>query len=206
MPVQVLKKGGKAPPPYLEPDEVPVKAAAPTLIPLPGAKKAKTTEEVVAAVTPPVEAVLAVATETKEVPDVQDLPAEATMAALVDEMAALLPKVSEAKAVLKQFDDRRKKLQALAVEKMANPEMPYTIQGTKAVATFSAQASQRIITDMAKVAELMGTETFLKVAKVTVTDIDKYLSGIQKEQVLAKKATGSREFSMALIEEPSLVD
>jgi hypothetical protein len=57
------------------------------------------------------------------------------------------------------------------------------------------QGSSRSIKDLDKIKELMGTELFMKVATVTLKDIDSYLTLPQREEVLTT-ARGSRTFKV----------
>ncbi len=57
------------------------------------------------------------------------------------------------------------------------------------------KGSSRSIKDMSKVVELMGPELFLKVATVTLKNIDDYLTAPQREEVL-ETTRGSRSFKL----------
>lgn len=52
-----------------------------------------------------------------------------------------------------------------------------------------AKGSSRKITDMAKIREFLGDETFFKLATVTLKDADAYLTPPQKEDVIATERT-----------------
>lgn len=51
------------------------------------------------------------------------------------------------------------------------------------------KGSSRKITDMAKIREFLGDETFFKLATITLKDADAYLTPPQKEQVIVTERT-----------------
>jgi hypothetical protein len=62
--------------------------------------------------------------------------------------------------------------------------------------SFSARGFERKITNMPKLFELIGEDTFLKIAKVTLTDVDKYLGTAEKDKCLEETLTGPRKISV----------
>ena len=57
------------------------------------------------------------------------------------------------------------------------------------------RGTARSITDMDKAVGFMGQETFMKVAKITMSDLDKYLNPEEIEQVIVTKVTDTRRIT-----------
>jgi len=125
-------------------------------------------------------------------------------AELVDQVGALM---EEANPILEQIAALQQKLQPLA-EKMAElqkimdslpgDDETQRLNGTIFRADAGKKGNSRSIKDMALVKKFMGADTFMKVATVKLGDIDKYLTGDQREQV-TETARTSRTVKVARI-------
>ena len=116
--------------------------------------------------------------------------AAAEQAAVVDRLAEIAKKLAKLDPLLKEKAELEKGLRE-AAEDVA-PDEIVTFEGTDFNFVLSAQREERRITDMKMVRKLMGNETFMEVAKVTLKDIDNILSGEEREKVLESGRTGSR--------------
>lgn len=86
------------------------------------------------------------------------------------------------------------KLRASIVNAPADQSV--TIEGMEHDVVFSEKFVQRKITDMAKVRKALGAETFMEVAKVTLGDLDKYLSEKEREPLLEVTRSGARRMKV----------
>lgn len=57
------------------------------------------------------------------------------------------------------------------------------------------RSTSRSITDMKKAVKLLGKETFMKIAKIGLTDLDKYLNPEELEQCVVVKITDTRRIT-----------
>lgn len=57
------------------------------------------------------------------------------------------------------------------------------------------RGTARSVTDMDKAVEMLGTDTFMKIAKIGLADLDKYLNPDQLELVTVTKVTNTRRIS-----------
>lgn len=129
------------------------------------------------------------AAEDMEIEDLIDAYAamKARIDAFKDEMAPLSVLFKEyADALQKHFD---KELEPDQSDKAAG-KLNYLEVGEKAKSrTFKEGANE-------KIAEYVGVETFMEIASVKLGDCDKYLSGIQRDEVLEENQTGSRSLKI----------
>ena len=78
------------------------------------------------------------------------------------------------------------------VDSQIEPTEKMVVKASTVWVEIGEKAKSRTITDMEKVVELFGTETFLKVAKVGLADIDKYLTPEQIALCVSEEKTGRR--------------
>lgn len=57
------------------------------------------------------------------------------------------------------------------------------------------RSTSRTITDMAKAVKLLGKETFMKIVKISLGDLDKYLNPEELAQVTKKELTDTRRIT-----------
>lgn len=93
--------------------------------------------------------------------------------------------------------DKIKELNALEgklkeVAKTLPAEVAGTFIGTKTVFVVSEKQMNRTITDIKDVRKAMGDEVFMECAKITLTDIDKYLTKEQVAKLTVLGRTGNR--------------
>lgn len=109
----------------------------------------------------------------------------------VDRLAEITAKLAPLTNLMKEASVIEKKLREVADEAVAAEETA-TVTGTKHNYCVKERTMARSITDMAQVRKQMGDPLFMEVAKVTLADIDKYLTEEQKSNVLVQSRTGSR--------------
>lgn len=90
---------------------------------------------------------------------------------------------------LKPLADATKKLQQILDELEVDDDATLNEIGSEFRCEVKAKGSSRSITDMNKVREMLGDETFFKLATITLKDADAYLTPPQKEEVIATART-----------------
>lgn len=70
------------------------------------------------------------------------------------------------------------------------------LQGAKYRACIGAKAIKRTIKDMELAKKYLSPDVFMKLVKLTLKDVDDYLTPPQKEQVLNVERSGNRSFSV----------
>lgn len=73
-------------------------------------------------------------------------------------------------------------------------ELVIKVPGEKEL-KIGSRSNVRSITDMDKAVELLGTDTFMKIAKIGLTDLDKYLTPEEVAEVTVTKRSDTRRFS-----------
>ena len=127
-----------------------------------------------------------------------EAPAEVSeIAQLVDRIGEMMPEVAQitmrAKAEtakLKPYQDAMKELQALVDAKDEGDDAVFTEKGVSFEVVAGPRGNQRSISDLDGIKKMLGTELFMKLAKVTLGDIDSYLNPEQKLKVLKTDRTG----------------
>ena len=123
---------------------------------------------------------------------------------LVDQVGALQ---EEAGPILEQIAALQQKLQPLAEKKaelqkimddLPGDDATQRLNGTIFRADAGKRGTSRSIKDMALARKFLGSETFMKIATVKLGDLDKYLTGDQREQV-TETARTSRTVKVARI-------
>lgn len=99
---------------------------------------------------------------------------------------------AQVKLYLKRQAELRKQLATSVPEDTSKAET-YTFKGTLGSVVFSACSITSTIPDLNKVVESLGSEVFMKIAKVGVTDLKAYLTEAEFFKVSAK-GWGSRSF------------
>ena len=135
--------------------------------------------------------------ELPELPGFQAVEGDLAEAAkLADQLGSLQDEVKAAKKVVKTAGELSKKIQELCEAHINGPEGSKTILGEAFTVLIGPRVTERKITDMQKLYEMMGHETFLALAAIKMGDIDKYLSKHQQGQCISANKTGSREFKI----------
>lgn len=117
----------------------------------------------------------------------------------VDRLATLHAQIGDLAPVFKEIKKIEEKLRAVAGEAVANTEGAVVV-GTKADFVVSACGTSRAINDMKGVRSAMGDKLFMEVAKVTLGDVDKYLTEDQKTKLVTETQEGSRSGKLRLKE------
>jgi len=133
---------------------------------------------------------MAQATQAQEQQQEQ-LQENAEVVGLVEKLATINLKIDALKPLEKEAGTIKKTL----LEKIPkdHPETErYVFEGTDHVAEFSPHSKKRLIMDMVKAREIMGEDLFMKIASVSLTDVDKYLSDEEKVKFIVESDTGPR--------------
>lgn len=117
------------------------------------------------------------------------------MADLIDQLGAMEAEVEEAKKLIKQWDAKVKKLRE-AYNAVGDAEDVLIERGAMFEAELGPRSKSRSVSDIQRVYELMGHDTFLKLASVKLTDIDKYLTPDESAEVLEHSQDGNRPITL----------
>lgn len=136
----------------------------------------KTVEEVTKAATAEVQK------PTLEQDQLQDL----NFKERIDELGSMQKKLDQAKAFIKEYNDRLSALTAEIEEAHADvgPDDEYEVHGDHHKLTFGKQSQTRTVKDKEKIIAMMGEKLFLECATISLKDIDNYLTAPQRDEVL----------------------
>jgi len=98
---------------------------------------------------------------------------------------------------LKASESKAKKALLAEIDSTLDATETLQIICEEGVVKVGAKAKSRVITDKDKVLDFIGAETFINISKVSLTDIDAYLTPEQKEQVLESSQTGARKITVS---------
>lgn len=110
---------------------------------------------------------------------------------IVEEMSLLQIQLDTFKLISAKYDTLKKTLLD-SIPLDATEFEPYTFTGTAHKVVFSARAKKREVTDMEAAKEALGVELFMKIAKIGLTELDKYLSQEEKDKFIIETQTGPR--------------
>ncbi len=129
---------------------------------------------------------MAVQYATKKAQSAEELVEIIVQPEVVDEYATLSTKLKKRqenlKPLAKQVSDLEKGIIG-ATDEVLDPSVKATLAGIKFNLDLGAQGQRTSLTDIEKVFELLGFETFMKVAKVNVVDLKAYLNPDQLAEV-----------------------
>ncbi len=115
---------------------------------------------------------------------------------LTDEVGTLEMEVARLKAmpVWQEYEKKKKAL----IEKVetimgVQPEETAQLTGLKYICSFSQKANKRTISNIKVAKSALGNEVFFKVAKINLTDLDKYLSEDERAECVTESRTGPRQ-------------
>lgn len=115
---------------------------------------------------------------------------------LVDEFFGLEAQVAESektlKPVKKRIGELRAALSAMVDDEKVPGDQTRLFEGTKADLEFGVSPDQVVEMDLEQIFKILGKATFLKVAKVSVSDLETYLSGQELEKVIKRDRVGTR--------------
>lgn len=109
---------------------------------------------------------------------------------VVDEFAMLSAKLAKK---LEKLDPLKKKVEKLekgilgAVDEVFDPSVDLVLQGEENELLLGPRGKRTSITDKDKLVDLLGIDLFVKLAKVSVTDLKKYMTPEDVEQVTTAK-------------------
>lgn len=111
--------------------------------------------------------------------------------ALQDEATPILQQIKELTAQLVPFKERLAVLQDYVDELPVDPDLKFHELGDEYLVEAGVKKVCREVKDLEAVRQAMGDEVFMQVAKVTLKDIDAYLTPVEKEPLL-EVTRGSR--------------
>lgn len=111
----------------------------------------------------------------------------------VDRVIELKHKLDAVAAEQKEYDKLVKELRTEAME--VDPDQVVSFEGTKGTVVFGEASRQRVLADMAGVKKALGNELFMSIAKVTLGDLDKYLS-TEESAPLVEQGRGPRKIDI----------
>jgi hypothetical protein len=119
-----------------------------------------------------------------------------------DVFASKVDRLAELEKLLAPFavlmDEQRKlveELRGVASEKPGSEEVVFS--GKVKSAVFGKAANLTVVPETSKIKKALGEKTFMEIAKVTISDLKKYLSGKQQEELLkTENFKGSRRFEL----------
>ena len=117
--------------------------------------------------------------------------------ALMEEASPIIAEIAALQEKLKPLAEKKAELQKI-MDDLPGDDATHRLNGTIFRADAGKKGNSRSIKDMALVKKFMGQDTFMKVATVKLGDIDKYLTGDQREQVTETSRT-SRTVKVARI-------
>lgn len=98
------------------------------------------------------------------------------------------------KAYADEMADLKKEIVAHANETLADEE-GLEIRTEFGDLKIGKRGSSRVITDLKQAIKFMGRETFMRIAKIGLTDLDKYLTPEQVADVIEVKVNDQRRIS-----------
>lgn len=111
---------------------------------------------------------------------------------MVERLAELKIQLREYEKLVKEADSIKEGLKKLIPDQWS-PANPYVFQGIEHDAEFSAQAEVRTVNDLMSLHNLLGDDVFYAIAKVSLKDLDKYLSEQEQGEFVVKDRTGPRK-------------
>lgn len=121
--------------------------------------------------------------------------AKAALSAKVDEIITIDKKMGEFKELAKRSSEL-KGIVLSTVEADYEAAAPIIVKGSLGKLKWTPKSIKRTITDIKKIHEMLGDETFYKICSVGLTDLDKYMTPAEKEKVLKSEQTGSRSVTI----------
>lgn len=108
---------------------------------------------------------------------------------LAAEAEPIQKQIKELQAKLKPLSEAEKELQVLIDDLEVGDDATGSEIGAEFVAEYKARGSSRSISDLSKVREYLGEETFMELASLKLGDVDAYLTPPQKEQCIVTERT-----------------
>ena len=115
---------------------------------------------------------------------------------LTEDAAPILAEIKTLQEKLKPLAEAKAKLQESIDALELDDDFDKGVEiGSVFRVEVGKKGASRSITDMQKVRKLMGSDLFFKVATVALKDIDQYLTGPQRDEVIETKR-GSRSYKV----------
>lgn len=130
--------------------------------------------------------------KAKVQPKVQAVDIENLAEVFIDLNSKLDKIMKKAAPIAQELDTLKKQIVAYANSTLENDETK-EIAYVGQVLYIGKRGTSREVTDMERAIELMGVDTFLKVAKINLTDIDAYLRPDEVSEVTKTTRTDTRQ-------------
>lgn len=106
-----------------------------------------------------------------------------------NDVAKIKKQIKELTAKLKPYADEEAKLQKMVDELELGDDEEDVISGTRFRAEVGPRGNKRSIPDMGKVKIMLGGDLFMKLATITLKNLDAYLNPEQLEEVVKTDRT-----------------
>lgn len=106
----------------------------------------------------------------------------------IEKALAAIPDVSKLLADRTKIEGELRKIASEVLPADEGGKFPGTLKDF----VVGPRGNAREIKDLTEVRKALGDETFFKIAKVTLTDLDKYLTEVQKAALIESKQEGNR--------------
>ena len=119
--------------------------------------------------------------------------AKSATAIIVDRIVELRKQIAEVAPLQKELDNLTKDLRTQAMEQ--DPDQVVSFEGTDHMVVFGEAAHTRSLTDVIGAKKALGNDTFFEIAKVTLGDLDKYLTA-EELAPLIEEGRGARKIDV----------
>ena len=116
--------------------------------------------------------------------------AKSATAVTVDRIVELNKMIAAVAPAVKELDKLTKGLREQAMAK--DPDQVVTFEGTDSTVVFGEAAHTRLLVDLVGAKKALGNDVFFEVAKVTLGDLDKYLTPAELEPLIAETRGGRK--------------
>jgi hypothetical protein len=128
----------------------------------------------------------------------EEIPIAGAAKALIDLVGTLQDKVEEIEKTnpeFKKLAEAQKKLKA-AAQTMAPLNMGMVVMGQTHRITLKPAATKRSVKNLAAIKAILGEKVFMELASVALSDIDKYLTPEQQDEVLKYDLAETRTYKV----------
>lgn len=115
-----------------------------------------------------------------------------SLAREIDALGLLQEHVESARRLIRDFENRL----GLVRDKLVARDLAVKNGRHFFVEVEAEGRTVRAVKDMPRLAALLGSETFLRIARVGLADIDRHLTGAQKDQVLDVSRSETRAITL----------
>lgn len=131
--------------------------------------------------------------------EAQQIVAAARVQEFLDLDKELTKHAEKIAAKAKRHGELKKQFLAAVEESKVSPDDKVELRGTdpkSKIVEISPQSNKTVVTDMEAAKKALGTELFMKIAKVTLSDLKDYLTKPQFESVTVTSRDGGRRLTI----------